>query len=478
MHIGNVGDFNAQFADGSPDVRRAGGHYSCLAAFYSPEPRILVLPGQAHDFWTRELSRVLEWPDVEVYDEVAADDGGVARGLLSRTALLDRIRRSGLPVITWGRTPESERLLTRSGARDGTEGGPGEVSGAGPDGLGRALRVTRRYESKATAHRLFRTLAPAHPGIVVPAQERVASRRRAARALAARAAAGAAAVVKTEYGVGGSGTLVVTPRQVAEAGGARSLVGHLPRGPLLIEDYVEGDGSGSGPCRNLTFDAVVDGEGAVHPVGVGVMDIEGTGYQGVTVGPGVVPDAPAEVAERFASAVGRALAAEGYQGWYDVDFVMDGSGRLAPVEINVRLTGPAAAFVIQARLAGIQGGRPLVRTLDRLPLGARLPAAALADHLGEVSRRCRSLGVTLLPTVVTAVFEPDPYVGVALAARTPGALDAAEAVVRSANDALGRMFTDLGVSSGPRPGSRPGPRPGRRAGAGSRRTPRPRRRRS
>jgi hypothetical protein len=124
------------------------------------------------------------------------------------------------------------------------------------------------------------------------------------------------------------------------------------------------------------------------------------------------------------------------------------------------------AFMSQARLARLHGGRPVVRTLDRLPLGARLPAAALADHLGEASRRCRSLGVTLLPTVVTAAFEPDPYVGVALAARTPGALDAAEAAVCSANDALGRMFLDTGVSSGPSSGAAP------------RRTRRPRRRRS
>ncbi|MGY0064526.1 hypothetical protein ACWY4P_50250 [Streptomyces sp. LZ34] len=447
VHIGNVGDFNAQFADGSPAVRRAGGHYACLAAFYSPNPRILVFPQQVEGFWVRELARVLEWQDVEVYGGVAGDDGGVAEALLARPALLERIGRSGLPVITWGRTPESERILAR------------------PDGLGRALRVTRRYESKATAHRLFRTLAPAHPGIVVPAQERVTSRRRAARVLAARAAAGAAAVVKAEYGVGGYGTIVVTPRQVAEAGGARALVKRLARGTVLIEEYIDGAGAGSGPFRNLTFDAVVDDGGAVHPVGVGVMDIDGTSYQGVTVGPGAVPEVPAGVAERFAAAVGRALAAEGYRGWYDVDFVMDPAGRLAPVEINLRLTGPAVAFMIQARLGRLQGGRPVVRTLDRLPLGARLPAVALADHLGEVARRCRSLGVTLLPTVVTAAFEPDPYVGMALAARTPGALDAAEAVVRSANDALGGMFLDAGVSSGPSSGAAP------------RRTRRPRRRR-
>lgn len=94
VHIGNVGDFNAQFADGSPGVRRAGGHYACLAAFYSPSPRILVLPWQVEDFWAREPARVLEWQDVEVYGAVAGEDGGVTEGLRSRPALHRRGREA------------------------------------------------------------------------------------------------------------------------------------------------------------------------------------------------------------------------------------------------------------------------------------------------------------------------------------------------------------------------------------------------
>jgi hypothetical protein len=35
---------------------------------------------------------------------------------------------------------------------------------------------------------------------------------------------------------------------------------------------------------------------------------------------------------------GSALAADSYRGWFDVDFVTDPSGRLAPLEINLRLT--------------------------------------------------------------------------------------------------------------------------------------------
>ncbi|MCP3753346.1 GNAT family N-acetyltransferase [Streptomyces sp. TBY4] len=45
VHIGNVAEYNAQFADASLDrEQRAAHHYACLAAFYSPRPAALVLP--------------------------------------------------------------------------------------------------------------------------------------------------------------------------------------------------------------------------------------------------------------------------------------------------------------------------------------------------------------------------------------------------------------------------------------------------
>ncbi|MDT3398210.1 hypothetical protein RKE29_16430 [Streptomyces sp. B1866] len=462
VHLGNVGEFHAQFPGASPTVRGSGDHYACLAAFLSPRPRIVVLPRHVDPAWTRLLERLLDWEGVEVYGGVDGESG-LCDAVRARPALRERIAAAGPPLIPWGRTAASDRLAASCRAEH-------------PPGAAGALAAVRRHESKAAAHALFARLAPDHPGVVVPAQWHAASPRHAARLLAARAAAGLTTVVKAEYGAGGSATAVLTPAQARRAGRAyaipwaRRAPGTAPpRGPLLIEDHV----AGRGPHRNPTFDGFVAGDGTVHPVGTGLMDVAGTRYRGVTVGPGALPGPLAAIAARFGAAVGRALAADGYRGWYDVDFVTDRAGRLAPVETNLRLTGPAAAFALQARLARLHGGGPpAVRTLDRLPLGARLPARDLLDHLAEVARRCRPLGVTLLPTIPTASYEPDPYAGVALAAPTPGALDAAEAVLRAANRALGRMFRDLDRESGPGgPGGRglSGPR-----GAARRRRPPPR----
>ena len=407
VHVGNVAEFNGQFAG---EVR-GPDHYSCLAAFCAPRPAVLVLPQHVDDWWVRDADAVLGWGDVEVHSGIAGD-GRVSEAILTRPELLERLTSRGSPVLPWGRTAAFDPIAPLSGD---------------------VLAAIGQYESKKNAHALFRALASDHPGIVIPAQRPVGSR----RALARELAAGARVVLKREYGVGGSGTLIVSP----ETKGLRALARRWASG-VLLEEYVEGPDQ----YRNPTFDAVIDTAGDVHPVGVGLMDVDGTSYRGVTVGPGVLPESLGDTAVGFGIAVGRALARKGYRGWYDVDFVTDRSDRLAPVEINLRLTGPAVAFHVQAALDRLRGGRHFVRTLDRLPLGARLPAAALRDHVARSAERCRVLGATLLVTIPTAAFDPVPYVGVVIAARTARALDEAEAGIRGANAALGEMFGDLEVS--------------------------------
>ncbi|MEU9047134.1 MULTISPECIES: hypothetical protein [unclassified Kitasatospora] len=427
VHVGDVADFNAQFfapgMDAAQRLRRLrqAHHYACLAVCYSPEPALLVLPAEVAPEWTDWLARELAWGPVEVHSGVAPDRT-VAEALAARPALAARIADSGRPVVRWGRTA---------------------AQGEGPE-----LAAVRRYESKAAAHDLFAALAPGHPGIRLPDQERPAGRRRAARRLTVRAVRGLTTVLKSPYGVGGYGTVVVEPADLFAAGGGGALLRRLvraeilpPEGELLLEEYV--DPGPAARLRDLTYDALVGPDGTVHPVGTGVMDVAGTQYQGVTVGPGTVPRDAAGTARRFALAVGERLAAEGYRGWYDVDFVTDRQRRLAPTEINLRLTGPAAAFVLRARLDGVRGPGHLVRTLDGMPLGARLAPAALHDHLERLRPRCARLGVTLLPLIPTACHDPEPVVGLALAGRDAEALDAAEALVAAANDGLAGMFEAL-----------------------------------
>ncbi len=444
VHLGNIAEFQAQFGSLGPAGLRAAGHYACLAALIGPHPVAVVLPRPVPAGWIGLLARQLAWEHVEMYDDLGAevgDDSGddlggdlgggpgdgagdgpgegadagratVAAGVLARPALTARVRALGVPFLAWGHTAASAEL----------SGTP-----LPPDAL--------RHESKRASHALFTALAPAHADISVPAQWPVPGRAAAARRIVTRSLSGAACVLKTEHGVGGSGTRVITsPRHLVSA------LRTLPAGPLLVEEYVTDTASPGDP----TYDGVVDAAGGVHTVGVGAMDVRGTAYQGVTVGPGAVSDRVEAVARTFGEAVGRELAVDGYRGWYDVDFVAAPGGRLAPTEINLRLTGPSVAFMAKARLDETRGGTHVVRAVDQIPLGARLPDAELIGWLTDLTARCRATGTVLLPTIPTAAFEPAPWLGVLLAARTPGALDTAEELVRTAAHDLGRMFTTPG----------------------------------
>ncbi|RYJ29518.1 putative acetyltransferase [Streptomyces sp. L-9-10] len=441
VQLGNGAEFQAQFGALSPLALRASGHYSCLAALGSPHPAAVVLPVTVPPGWAELLCRQLAWDSLEVYDGLAAvpshhfsgvlqaDEAPrpvLAAAILARPALTRRLRGLKLPFVPWGHTWTS-----------------GELSGEPlPPG---ALR----YESKSAANSLFQRLAPAHSAITVAVQRTAANRREAARLLLALVRSGAGGVVKTEHGVGGSGTRVV--------GSVRALLPvlrALPRGPLLVEDYLADATDGSVPGRgdsprDLTYDGLVDSAGAVHDVGAARMDVAGTAYRGATVGPGAVPDRAASVALRFGHAVGLELAASGYRGWYDVDFVTATAGRLAPTEINLRLTGPSVAFMVKARLDETRGGDHLVRSLDHIPLGARLPDAELLPWLRELTERCAGSGAVFLPSIPTAAFDPAPFLGVVLAARTADCLEAAEALVRGAAQDLGRIFANAARTSGP-----------------------------
>ncbi|BEL06297.1 hypothetical protein Q0Z83_044880 [Actinoplanes sichuanensis] len=408
--VGNAAEFNAQFG-GRP---RGPDHYSCLAVFGADRPATVLLPMPVDDWWTGHVSEILGWTDTEVISGLA-DDGRMDAAIGGSPTLTRRIAAGRRQVRPWGWTPGLAAIALC------------------PDDVVRAMR---KYESKSKANALFHALAADHPGIAVLDQREITSFRRLKRELAHNGRM----VLKRRHGVGGAGTLIVS----ADTPDLRRQVWDWMYGGALLEEFVEGDPA----HRDVTFDAVVAADGWVHPVGTGLMHVETTAYRGVTVGPGVLPDDVARIAGAFGVAVGQALAAAGYRGWYDVDFVATTSGRLTPTEINLRLTGPSAAFHIQAALDRERGGRHIVRTVDQLRLGARLPSAALREHVARLTEHCASLDATLLVTIPTAAFDAAPYLGVALAARTVQAVTDAETAVRQAATALGDIFRDTELSPG------------------------------
>ncbi|GAB2747143.1 hypothetical protein [Amycolatopsis magusensis] len=431
VHVGNVAEYQARFTEPDAVSVRGGHSYADLAMFYSPHPEVVVLPGPLDSSWVELQRRALHWEPVEVHSGVSSGPG-LTGAVLDRPGLVQRLTRADGPVLAWGHTTGVDRLLS--------------ATGRGPRIGATALEAGRRWESKAASNELFGELAD--DGILVPRQQRFDSLSEAAAVAARSAGDGVSVVLKAVHGVGGSGTLVVTPELVADWGGVRAFRRRMRRSRVAGEVVVEQFVAATGPWRDVTVDGVVAAHGDVHLVGAGAMDVDGTRYSGVLIGPDVLPAPLGRVAARFGLRVGEALAASGYRGWFDVDFVPAPAGRLAPTEINCRVTGPAIAFCLQARLNRVHGAPWLVRTCDRLRLGARLPEDLLYDHVRALTRACAELGAVLVPTIPSAGFAEDPTLGVALAARDRETLRLAENLVVSSSADLGRMFGTTGYPAG------------------------------
>lgn len=89
------------------------------------------------------------------------------------------------------------------------------------------------------------------------------------------------------------------------------------------------------------------------------------------------------------------------------------------------------AFIVAARLDALRGAGHLVRIVDRVELGARLPEAQLDELCAGLDRECAELGAVFVPAIPTAAFEPSPWLGFLVAAHSARTLDAAETLVRA-----------------------------------------------
>jgi hypothetical protein len=97
VHVGNVAEFNAAFGG----IRAGRDHYSCLTAFASPRPTLIVPPLPVQEWWIRHLA-LLGWGEVRVRGGIAAD-GQVSAAL----AGLPELVPPEVAVLPWAAHPHS-----------------------------------------------------------------------------------------------------------------------------------------------------------------------------------------------------------------------------------------------------------------------------------------------------------------------------------------------------------------------------------
>ncbi len=168
------------------------------------------------------------------------------------------------------------------------------------------------------------------------------------------------------------------------------------------------------------------------------MLVDGTHYVGAATESELwAPAKTWSAVERFTLQVGHELAALGYRGWYDVDFIAAVDHQLWALEINARRTGPTVVLTIAERLAAIRPGPPsAVICCDSIPLPRRYDAAEVFEAFTQ-SKPCMSEDV--IPTAFFGTDAMEPSLGLAA---TGTDIERARALLECAADDIVRRLWD------------------------------------
>jgi hypothetical protein len=238
---------------------------------------------------------------------------------------------------------------------------------------------------------------------------------------------GGGSVIKCSGGAGGfnvrvfAGDKLTRPREsiLKELDLRARFDGFWRTPPYLVEKYIFC--SSTGETKFPTADWLIDDEGGLSLMGLGVMTITGgSRYAGVTMGRGALDSPLADRCERVSRDVAALLSSVGYRGWFDVDMAVGDGGSVWITEINTRRTGPAHAIDVAARLWG-EGWAQMgaVCTDEHLILeGAQVSGIeALVPAFDEFNSAHAGEGLVGLPTFAThSLKKSPPYLGVLVAA--------------------------------------------------------------
>lgn len=407
LHVGNVAEYNAaslrSFSRRPSRRIRACDEYGSMAAFYTPEPGVVVVANADQedlDRWAEVQSPVMGWG---AYRPVAwhGDSLRMSEALAGLPPVVDAVRR-GAEVVPWGETPELRSFVASTSAR----------AVFSSDAC-----VVDWFDSKATAVGLFEDahLTIGRPdGFTIPRQWEAESEASLVDTLVEAGAHGRPVMLKSHVGVGGTGCQRVAATGIASPEAAARTIDFIRAEdpfvfayPVLVQvcyNRAETDG-------DLTVDLVIDSRGEVQFLGAARMLVAGTHYEGcVTLDD---DHSLVDAMRAFAMAVGELASARGYRGWFDIDFVRSPEDGLVPLEVNARRTGPTIPMVIREAWCRRGAGPVHVAAHDLLPLDRPLSAARAIDRFHEVVADTHLSGLAV-PTLVSGVSSASPYLGVAV----------------------------------------------------------------
>jgi len=374
-----------------------GEHKADYAVFWSFRPRVLVLPAGYDRLWFDDVHSALRLDPPPVVSP-AKRTGLVARDLLRDGPGQARLREllAGRPVrlVSWGATPEIYLIASLLRGWGLTV----ELDGAEEDAYWASLYLDSKLSCLELAGQLPQVRVP--PGLTVasPTELRGALRRLLARHRQV--------VVRSMYGVGGDGSVVVG------VGDQRAFWDTLQQDPFLrvfpltVQQFVEHAPGIGCPAVDLRV-----ADGGLREVTLTAMNVDVVRVSGVTVGPGSLGPPYAGQVLEVAEQVGAVAHELGFRGWLCVDCLVGTDGVLYLTEINARRSGAMAAISLLGRMpAGHTAA-----SHDAIPVPTRRPVS-YRHHLRPAFQRLWEAGLPAYPTSVRGLrFRQPVFAAMAVA---------------------------------------------------------------
>ena len=413
VQLGNVAeyDFEYEFSPDTPEedasvYREFCDAYSAVAAFFTTDPNVVLLPRDAEDGrWWEAVQETLDWRHMERH-VVKAGDRPLSTAISHDPLALSAVVRAEA-VLPWGETSALRSLASVC-----------------PENFNLSLEsgVVFDGDSKAEVPNIFAEVSDGTGSPVrLPLTHVCREDSEAISALREFGSRGRSVAVKTCHGSGGWGTTMVGPELLASRqacirtfAGLRGTEPTYEKWPLVIQEVVP---ASSAIPPDLTADGEIASDGGVRIAGMATMLMRGPRYSGCLVSAGrLQATEPWSLLGEFTRGVGECLSRRGYRGWYDVDFIRSVTGAIYALEVNTRRTGPCVAYTVGSRLSELGSKMTCVAASEviRLPRRVDEHDAFEAFH----ATRSRFPELVIIPTTFMATNSARPSIGIAVAGAT------------------------------------------------------------
>ncbi|OGG08578.1 hypothetical protein A2154_00485 [Candidatus Gottesmanbacteria bacterium RBG_16_43_7] len=215
------------------------------------------------------------------------------------------------------------------------------------------------YGSKSGIRQLAQQSVAVEPDFVMPDGIILVGIEDAARVAAKWYIKNNGVVIKTNKGHSGAGLLIFRPGDLPLDYGQsqKQILDTLKKDrywnqfPIIIEDFIVAQSTVGGGFPNAEYRILKNGHiDFLYYCSLRVT--AGGVFKGIEVHRDVIADKPGAQIVDTGFFIGERLAAAGYRGYYDVDFVAAKSGKLYVTESNVRRTGGTHVYHTAVRLFG------------------------------------------------------------------------------------------------------------------------------